>query len=84
MKTLKLTVTVIGLVLLGTTELWAAGGAREDSSGFFVWAFLGICALIVTAQVVPALFMLFGAAKGIAESIKEHQKVAVTSEGKSH
>ena len=49
----------------------AATGARQDTSGLFVWAFLGFCALIVAAQVVPAILMAIGAAKGALEGIRE-------------
>ncbi|BDV41725.1 hypothetical protein GURASL_06480 [Geotalea uraniireducens] len=43
----------------------AASGAREDNSGIFVWLFLGFCALIIVAQVIPAVLMTLGAAKGL-------------------
>ncbi len=43
----------------------AASGAREDNSGIFVWIFLGFCALIVVAQLFPALLMMLGFAKGL-------------------
>jgi hypothetical protein len=55
----------------------AATAAREDTSGVFVWIFLGVCALIVVAQVVPAVMMMLGAAKGVAEAIKERRQVPV-------
>ena len=79
MKALKHGLKVAALTLLPATELLAAEGARQDNSGVFVWIFLGICALIVTAQVLPALFMLFGAAKGVTEAIKERGKLAAYS-----
>jgi hypothetical protein len=59
---------------LGTiapTAAFAAAGVREDSSGIFVWVFLGFCALIVIAQVIPALMLMFGMAKGISTVVKE-------------
>ncbi len=46
------------------TPLWAAGN-REDNSDLFVWIFLSLCALIVVAQLIPALMVLMGFAKGI-------------------
>ncbi len=53
-------------VLAGdVTTVWAADAAREDNSGVFVWIFLAFCALIVVAQLVPALMMLMGVAKGV-------------------
>lgn len=67
MKTLA---TIIGLLAPATA--FAATGAREDNSGLFVWIFLGFCALIVVAQVIPAILLMFGMAKGV--------KAAVTTE----
>ena len=48
-----------------TAPVLAASGAREDNSGIFVWIFLGFCALIVVAQLFPALLMMLGFAKGL-------------------
>lgn len=48
-----------------------AASVREDSSGIFVWVFLGFCALIVVAQIVPAILLMFGMAKGVASMVKE-------------
>ncbi len=67
MKTLA---TIIGLLAPATA--FAATGAREDNSGLFVWIFLGFCAMIVVAQVIPAVLLMFGMAKGV--------KAAVTTE----
>ena len=53
----------------------AASGAREDNSGIFVWIFLGFCALIIVAQLIPALLMMLGFAKGI----KKEQPMAKES-----
>lgn len=66
---MKLT-TVGSAVLLSicsVSSAFAAGTVREDNSGLFVWMFLGFCALIVVVQVVPALLMLFGFAKGLSK-----------------
>jgi hypothetical protein len=45
--------------------LWAADAAREDNSNLFVWIFLAFCALIVVAQLIPAVMMMLGFAKGV-------------------
>ena len=45
--------------------LWAADAAREDNSNLFVWIFLAFCALIVVAQLIPAIMMMLGFAKGV-------------------
>jgi hypothetical protein len=47
------------------TPLWAATAAREDNSDLFVWIFLAFCALVVVAQLIPAIMMLLGFAKGV-------------------
>ncbi len=74
MKRSSLSQTVA--VWLGTAApALAASGAREDNSGIFVWIFLGFCALIVVAQLVPALLMMLGFAKGL----KKEQPMAKES-----
>ncbi len=67
MKTTAKVLNVMAM-LLGPTATAFAAGAREDNSGIFVWIFLGFCALIVVAQLLPALFVMFGFAKGLKKS----------------
>jgi len=60
----------IGLILAGScgnaASLWAADAApREDNSDLFVWIFLAFCALIIVAQLIPAVMMLLGFSKGL-------------------
>ncbi|MSN26906.1 MAG: hypothetical protein GJV46_13675 [Geobacter sp.] len=71
---MRVLATLMGI--LAPVTAFAASGAREDSSGIFVWVFLGFCALIVVAQVVPALLMMFGLAKGVAAVAKEKMSPA--------
>lgn len=66
---MKALTTLMGIITPVTA--FAAAGAREDSSGIFVWVFLGFCALIVVAQVMPAILLMFGMAKGITSVMKE-------------
>ncbi|GAB4250906.1 hypothetical protein [Deferrisoma sp.] len=54
-----------------TTAVAATPGVREDRSGLLVWAFFGVCAVIVAAQLIPAILMLIGAAKGVAQGLTE-------------
>lgn len=65
---MKTTTTISALIisLISASSAFAAKGGLEDNSGFFVWMFLGFCALIVVAQVVPAALLMLGFAKGIA------------------
>jgi hypothetical protein len=66
--------TIMGV--LAPVTAFAATGVREDSSGIFVWVFLGFCALIVIAQVIPAIMLMFGMAKGITSVLKEERATA--------
>jgi hypothetical protein len=61
--------TIVGT--LAPVTAFAASGAREDSSGIFVWVFLGFCAMIVVAQVIPAVLLMVGMARGIGSVVKE-------------
>jgi hypothetical protein len=60
------TITQVAALWLGSVvPALAASGAREDNSGIFVWIFLGFCALIIVAQLMPAVLMMLGFAKGL-------------------
>jgi hypothetical protein len=65
---------IAGLVPAATA--FAATGIREDNSGIFVWVFLGFCALIVIGQLLPAVMMILGFAKGL----KKETKVSVNAD----
>lgn len=64
---MKALTTLIGIIAPATA--FAATGAGEGS-GVFVWIFLGLCALIVVAQIIPAVLLMFGMAKGIKSVVK--------------
>jgi hypothetical protein len=53
-----------------------ASGGRLDDSGIFVWVFLGFCALIPVAQVIPAVLLMRGRAWGIKPVVKEEMATA--------
>ena len=63
-KTTRLMTTLSTLLVLCSPVL-AAPGTREDGSNVLVWAFLGICGLIIFLQMVPVLSMTYGLVKGI-------------------
>lgn len=71
MKTLASIVAL--LAGFAPTVALAAGRGNVDNSGIFVWIFLGFCALIVVAQVVPALLLMFGLVKGVSKAVKEKE-----------
>ncbi|AAR36800.1 hypothetical protein KIP69_16795 [Geobacter sulfurreducens] len=61
--------STLAMVLGSVTSALAASGAREDNSGVLVWIFLGFCALIIVAQLAPAVLTMIGMAKGVADSV---------------
>ncbi len=65
----------IALLISLASPAFAAG--REDHSGLVVWIFLGFCGLIIVAQLIPAVLMMLGLVKGVAEGSKKpvEQKV---------
>jgi len=65
--------TLLGI--LAPVSAFASGG-RVDDSGIFVWVFLGFCALIVVAQVVPAVLLMTGMVKGLASVMKVEKAAA--------
>ena len=67
--------TIIG-TLAPASAMAASAGLSEDSSGIFVWVFMGFCALIVVAQVIPAVLLATGMVKGIVSVVKD-EKIAV-------
>ncbi|WP_373694410.1 hypothetical protein [Geobacter sp.] len=67
--------STLAMVMGSVTSALAASGAREDNSGVFVWIFLGFCALIIVAQMVPAVLTMLGIVKGVKESFGEKAEV---------
>ncbi len=59
----KIAAATATLMTLATSAF--ASGGRVDNSGFVVWVFLGFCGLIVAAQLIPALLVMFGIVKGV-------------------
>ena len=71
-----LTILMVLAAQLGlASNLMAASVVREDSSMLLVWMFLGMCALIVIIQLMPAMFLLFGLLKSLFTGNKSPVKV---------
>lgn len=74
---MKTTLTTLLFSILGTAStVWGAVDGLEDHSGLLCWIFLGFCALIVVAQLLPAIMMMAGMAKGIAEHTEKAEEKA--------
>ena len=70
---------VLALMVVITTvsPASAVDTARTYNSGVLVIIFLGVCALIVVAQLVPALLLMLGAIKALASG-RRQKEVPVT------
>lgn len=81
MKTAKRMMTAMTTLLVLSSPVLAQTGAREDSSNVLVWAFLGICGLIIFLQMVPVLSMAYGIVKGVfgkKEGLEEELEAATS------
>jgi len=70
MKTLA---TLIGTIAPATA--FAAANIPAGDEGIFVWIFLGFFAMIVVGQLVPAVMLIIGLAKGIVSKTKVKDEV---------
>jgi hypothetical protein len=64
MKTTMGTLATAAAATMVTAAPAFAAPTYSDNSGLLVWSFLGFCALIVVAQVMPAVMMMVGMIKG--------------------
>ncbi len=67
MKTTRITSLLGTLLLAPATQVLAEATARQDDSQFLVWAFLGMCALIIIVQLMPVAVIAFGLVKGLVK-----------------
>ncbi len=66
-------------MLLAAAPAFAVDTTQVYSSGILVLVFLGICALFVVSQLIPAMMMLLGMVKGVfkgkrIEAVAEAEK----------
>ena len=66
---MKIIATLAGI--LTPVSAFATTGLTENSSGIFVWIFLGYCTLIVIAQVIPAVLLFTSMVKVIVSVVTE-------------
>jgi hypothetical protein len=75
LTTICMTLAAVPAFAVDTTQVY--------SSGILVLIFLGICALFVVSQLIPAMVMLFGMIKGLfkgkkMETVAEPEKKNVS------
>ncbi|MFA5517148.1 MAG: hypothetical protein WDA20_12755 [Desulfuromonadales bacterium] len=54
---------------LAATPAWAVDTAKVYSSGLLIAVFVGVCALLVISQMIPALLLLLGMIKAMASNV---------------
>lgn len=73
MKGTRTTLLTLSALFGFATNLLAATGERVDTSSFLIWAFLGMCALIVIVQLMPAMMLVFGMLKAVFSNSEREQ-----------
>ncbi|MEJ2201370.1 MAG: hypothetical protein P8X63_10215 [Desulfuromonadaceae bacterium] len=64
----------LALSIAAASPVLAAGGVdttKVYNSGFLVLAFLGFCAMIVVAQLIPAIILLVGTIRSALQTRSE-------------
>jgi len=78
MQKAKTFLTTFALVLLAVSPALATDTSKTYNSGILVLLFVGFCALIIVAQLVPAVLALFGMTKEAARGTSG-KKIAATA-----
>ena len=71
MRTTLRTIATAAAATMVTAAPAFAAPTYSDHSGLLVWSFLGFCAVIVVAQVMPAVMMMVGMVKGLSNETTE-------------
>jgi hypothetical protein len=67
MKTMRVFCNALSVLLATVPCAFAATTTKVYSSGVLILAFLGMCALVVVIQLIPAIVVLFGMVKGLVK-----------------
>jgi len=68
MRSVKTVLTALALMLMAVSPALAVDTSQTYNSGILVLLFVGFCALLIVAQLVPAVLALFGMTKEAAKS----------------
>ncbi len=71
MFSIKSVLSTIALTMILVSPAFAVDTAATYNSGILVLLFVGFCALLIVAQLVPALLMLFGMTKAVGQGLAE-------------
>lgn len=81
MKAIRTMLTAAAIVMLTVHQAWAVDTTQTYQSGILVLLFLGVCALIVVAQMVPALILMLGTVSAFAKKFRGKERAAATTSG---
>jgi len=76
MRSVKTLLTTFALLLMFVSPALAVDTSKTYNSGILILLFVGFCALIIVAQLVPALLALFGLTKEAARSTSGNKLAA--------
>ena len=76
---IKSVLSTLMMTLLLVTPAFAVDTAQTYNSGILVLLFVGFCALLIVAQLVPAILVLFGMTKAVAQGVSGKQTGAAKS-----
>ena len=68
---IKSVLSTIAITLMLVTPAFAIDTAQTYNSGILVLLFVGFCSLIIVAQLVPAVLVLFGMTKAVVQGVAE-------------
>ncbi|MEE4254803.1 MAG: hypothetical protein V2I50_12250 [Desulfuromusa sp.] len=68
MRGVKTFLITFALMLMAVSPALATDTSKTYNSGILVLLFVGFCALLIVAQLVPAVLALFGMTKEAAKS----------------
>ncbi len=68
MKRINSVLTAFGLLLIAAPAM-AVDTAKVYSSGILILVFIGICALVVLFQMIPAILLLLGMIRGLVTNL---------------
>ncbi len=71
--------TVLIILEMAIRPAWAVDIPGAFQGGLLVLLFLGVCTLIVVAQMVPALILMMGTISGVSKRIAARRQVAAAS-----
>ena len=76
MQSVKMLLTALVLMLMAVSPALAVDTSKTYNSGILVLLFVGFCALIIIAQLVPAVLALLGMTKDAVRSTSGQKVVA--------